>query len=152
MKPLIAIFCLVAAFTAGAQGKMAPIPSVIIIYGTNASARVTVLHTSSQGFKEDYDKQRSVVTNLALTCMSVNSVAIKGEQKDVRLVLHGVVVYGPQVVAGSYGKDQKLQEMRCGVTAIDLLPEEEVQVNGEILSAHSLAGKYQTIPDAKKQD
>jgi hypothetical protein len=42
--------------------------------------------------------------------------------------------------------------MRCGETSIDLLPDEEVQVNGEILSAHSLAGKYQTIPDAKKQD
>jgi hypothetical protein len=147
---LVTILCLAATFAAAAGEKIAPIPAVIILCGTNASAPVTVVQTSSEGFRQDNVKQRSVVTNLTLTCMSVRAISIRSERESVRLVLSDGMMYGPAVVEGKYGRDQKLLRLHFDELAIVVLSNETIQINGDIYSAHSFAGKYRTIPEPKK--
>jgi hypothetical protein len=87
-----------------------------------------------------------------LTCMSVKSVTIKSEREGVvRLVFRDVVSYLPGVVAAKRGKDQKLQESGSAEMALDIGSGETIQINGQIFSGDSLARKYKTIPDSKKQ-
>jgi hypothetical protein len=152
MKLLVTVTYLMAMVGAVAQTKMAPIPSVIIIFTTNQSATVTVIHTSADSWRVDYVKQKSAITNLNLTCMSVKSLTTKSERETVSLVLHGATVYGPAISAGNYGSDQKLQKMIIGELSLNLGKDDLVQVNDEILNADRFSRKFKTIPETKNSD
>ena len=144
---------LVGVAGALAQNRMAPLPLLIILYGTGTnSSPVTVIVTHAQGRTENYSKQQSVVTNLSLTCMSVDSVEIKKERLVVSLAVKNVVTYGPGVTDGKYGRDQKLQKAVFQEMSLDVPLSETVQVNGEIFPAARLAEKFGKIPDARKKD
>ena len=130
-----------------AQQKRAPLPSIVIISGTNQFAPITIIRTSAASFKEDYVNQQSVITNLDLTSMSAKSVTSTRGKDGVTLVLHDVTIYGPTVVDGKYGEDQKLQTMMVTELSVGLLKSQMVQVNGVILSADRFAQRFKTIPE-----
>ncbi len=152
MKPLAAFIYFVSLVGGLAQGRMAPIPSVIIICATNQSAPVTFIRTSADSWSVDYVKQQSTATNLKLTCMSGKSVTAKREQDAVLLVLHGATVYGPAVAEGTYGSDQKLQKATIGELSVRLSQRDLIQVNDEILKADRFVQKFKAIPETKTAD
>ncbi len=147
MKLLASLIYFMALAGAIAQGKMAPRLSFIIICTTNQSAPVTIIQTAADSWKEDDIKQQSVITNLYLTCMSAKSVTTKSEKETVSLVLHDVTLYGPAIIEGKYGEDQRLQTMMVKDLSVSLLKTELVQINNEIFSAERFAQKFKDIPE-----
>ena len=132
-----------------AQNRMAPIPSVIIIYTTNQSAPITIILPSADSMKQDFEKQRSEFVNLKLTCMSAKSVTMKREGDKVSLIVHSATAYGSVVVDGKYGSSQILRKITTEQFTEYLDKLSLVQVNGEILSADKFAQKFKTIPEIK---
>ncbi len=149
MKFSTAFIYFVAVAGAIAQGKRAPLPSLIIIYGTNQSAPITIVHTSEDSLREDFVKQQSVVTNLNLTCMSAKSLTSTKGKDVVLVVLHDATSYGPSVVSGKYGAEQKLQTMRVEELTVGIGNTQLVQVNGLILTADRFAQRFKFIPEKK---
>ena len=147
MKLFATLIYFATMVSAIAQAKMAPLPSFIIICTTNQSAPVTIILTSAGPWREDYVKQESVITNLHLTCMSAKSVTTKTEKETVLLVIHDATSYGPSVVDGKYGRDQRLQTIMTRELSVSLLKDQLVQVNNEILSADRFAQEFKIIPE-----
>jgi hypothetical protein len=149
MKLLTTLIYFVAIAGAMAQSRMAPIPSVIIIYTTNQSAPITLILPKADSMKQDFEQQRSEFVNLKLTCMSANSVMTKREGGYVLLIVHSATGYMPSVANGNYGSDQKLQRMTTEKLSLNLDNDSFVQVNAEILSADRFVQKFKTIPETK---
>jgi hypothetical protein len=146
MKFFTALIYFVMLTGAIAQSRIAPLPSFIIIYGSNQPGSVVITHISAASWKEDFVKQQSVITNLSLTCISAKSLAATRTKEGILLVLHDATRYGPGVVDGKYGGDQKLQTIAASELSISLRKTQLLQVNDEIINADELALKFKTIP------
>ncbi|HXI71029.1 MAG TPA: hypothetical protein VNN22_11805 [Verrucomicrobiae bacterium] len=146
MKFVTALIYFVVMASAMAQNKMAPIPSVIIIYSTNQPGAITLILPEADSKRQDFEKQRSEYINLKLTCVSAKSVTTKREGEKVSLVVRSATVYGHAVMDGKYGDDQILQKMTTDELTWNLDKLSLVQVNGEIFNADSFAQKFKAIP------